>query len=73
LGSFVAQAAPLQPRDVYVPHILNPKKGDMWTVGQTVQVTWDASSPPKEITNPIGQVQLGKTNRILPSVYLKAH
>ncbi|KAF5336132.1 hypothetical protein D9611_006317 [Ephemerocybe angulata] len=55
----VAVAAPiLDQRDVYVPPILTPVKGTVWKKGSAQTVTWDASSPPAQITNPKGRIVL---------------
>ncbi|ETW80136.1 hypothetical protein HETIRDRAFT_322710 [Heterobasidion irregulare TC 32-1] len=53
----LAAAAPL---DVYVPPVLDPHEGTVWTIGNEYNVTWDASSPPPQITNRIGRVLLRK-------------
>ena len=59
LFSFVdALPMTLVSRDVYVPPITAPKAGDVWPIGSTQTVTWDNSNPPKQITNPIGQIYL---------------
>ncbi|RPD56418.1 hypothetical protein L226DRAFT_615467 [Lentinus tigrinus ALCF2SS1-7] len=55
----VAHAVPSM-RDVYVPHVIYPCKGALWHPGQTYNVTWDASSPPNRITNPVGKIYLRK-------------
>ncbi|KAJ4497100.1 hypothetical protein C8R41DRAFT_736494, partial [Lentinula lateritia] len=47
-------------RDVYVPEILTPIAGDTWVIGNTESVTWNVSSPPAQITNPVGQILLRK-------------
>ncbi|KAF8883433.1 hypothetical protein BD779DRAFT_871489 [Infundibulicybe gibba] len=44
-------AAPVTVRDVFVPPITSPKAGDVWVVGQTVEVTWDTSNAPVNISN----------------------
>jgi len=66
LGSFVVQAAPLNKRDVYVPRILDPHAGTVWTSGQQATVTWDTSNPPKQITNRKGLIILRKGETELP-------
>jgi hypothetical protein len=76
LGSFVVQAAPtvqLTERDVYSPHITSPVAGDVWHSRKKVQVTWDTSDAPKQITNRIGFIQLGKANRATPGECLSLH
>ncbi|PFH51504.1 hypothetical protein AMATHDRAFT_115953, partial [Amanita thiersii Skay4041] len=50
-------------RDVYVPKILTPTKGDTWVIGQKRNVTWDISNPPSQITNRNGQIYLRKGDR----------
>ncbi|KAJ3790773.1 hypothetical protein GGU10DRAFT_130072 [Lentinula aff. detonsa] len=47
-------------RDVFVPEVLTPKAGDTWVIGDTQSVTWNVSSPPAQITNPVGQLLLRK-------------
>ncbi|RDX49817.1 hypothetical protein OH76DRAFT_1403414 [Lentinus brumalis] len=47
-------------RDVYVPRVTYPCEGEVWHPGQTYNVTWDASSPPRQITNPTGKIYLRK-------------
>jgi len=69
LGSFVVQAAPLSKRDVYVPQILSPHAGTVWTSGQQATVTWDTSNPPKQITNREGLIILRKAESELPGEY----
>jgi len=53
-------AAPLQPRDVYVPPVLYPHQGTVWIVGSQHHVIWDTSNPPAKITNKDGQIWLRK-------------
>ncbi|KAI0697318.1 hypothetical protein C8T65DRAFT_662399 [Cerioporus squamosus] len=55
----VTHAVPIM-RDVYVPRVTYPCKGAVWHPGHTYNVTWDASRPPKQITNPIGKIYLRK-------------
>ncbi|MER8102813.1 GPI anchored serine-threonine rich family protein [Kitasatospora sp. NPDC094016] len=45
-------------RDVYVPRILSPRAGAVWRVGERVDVTWDVSDPPAQITNRTGSIAL---------------
>jgi hypothetical protein len=45
-------------RDVWVPPITSPTSNDVWTAGLNYTVTWNATSPPSEVTNPQGQVYL---------------
>ncbi|KAJ3762404.1 hypothetical protein EV360DRAFT_35793 [Lentinula raphanica] len=47
-------------RDVAVPQILTPTAGDTWVIGDTQSVTWNVSSLPAQITNPVGQILLRK-------------
>ncbi|TFY81138.1 hypothetical protein EWM64_g2875 [Hericium alpestre] len=49
----------LAERDVWSPPISSPSKGDVWTIGSTVTVSWDASNPPKTVTNNSGRLLLG--------------
>ncbi|KIK67385.1 hypothetical protein GYMLUDRAFT_37498 [Collybiopsis luxurians FD-317 M1] len=58
----LAQAYPISSmkRDVFVPQILSPKGGESWVVGQTQSIIWNVSSPPAQITNPVGQILLRK-------------
>jgi len=67
LGTF-SSAAPVvlnsrpSVRDVWAPPITYPTVGIVWKTGSTVTVTWDKSSPPAEVTNPIGSLLLGFMN-----------
>ncbi|KAF9241610.1 hypothetical protein BU15DRAFT_60866 [Melanogaster broomeanus] len=45
-------------RDVWVPPITYPTSDTVWTVGVTYTVTWDATSPPSQVTNPQGKIYL---------------
>lgn len=56
-------------RDVYAPPVTYPHAGTVWKVGQTHSVTWDNSNPPKQITNPIGQIYLRNGDSTLPSMF----
>ncbi|KAK0202478.1 hypothetical protein DFS33DRAFT_1384833 [Desarmillaria ectypa] len=56
------------PRDVYVPPVVLPGSGSVWAVGSTQTVTWDASKPPGQITNPTGSIRLRKANKTLPLI-----
>ncbi|KAH7888669.1 hypothetical protein F5I97DRAFT_1804350 [Phlebopus sp. FC_14] len=49
-------------RDVWAPPITSPTSTTVWTVGGNYTVTWDASHPPSQITNPEGKVYLRKGN-----------
>ncbi|TFY59954.1 hypothetical protein EVG20_g7602 [Dentipellis fragilis] len=64
--STIVTAAPLEPRDVYTPHVTYPHKGTVWMVGQRHNVTWDTSDAPVNITNPVGMIKLGYETFILP-------
>ncbi|KAF8888352.1 hypothetical protein BD779DRAFT_1440189 [Infundibulicybe gibba] len=44
-------AVPVTARDIFDPTITSPKAGDVWVVGQTVEVTWDTSNAPVDISN----------------------
>ncbi|EPQ52679.1 hypothetical protein GLOTRDRAFT_20378, partial [Gloeophyllum trabeum ATCC 11539] len=50
---------------VYAPPISYPTAGTTWQVGGSYNITWDASNPPKQITNPIGHIDLLKNNVII--------
>ncbi|KAK7694118.1 hypothetical protein QCA50_003694 [Cerrena zonata] len=50
--------ASLEKRDVFVPPVLYPHAGTVWTSGQRHNVTWDVSNPPKQITNGKGMILL---------------
>ncbi|KAF8893774.1 hypothetical protein BD779DRAFT_1797777 [Infundibulicybe gibba] len=65
-----AVAFPITKRDVFVPPITSPENGDAWVVGQTVQVTWDTSNAPTQITNPKGKIYLRKAEMTLLNVVL---
>ncbi|KAF7979795.1 hypothetical protein HWV62_40844 [Athelia sp. TMB] len=56
----LVSAAPLSldTRDVYAPPVTYPHSGTVWKVGDKYTVTWDASNPPKQITNKIGEIYL---------------
>ncbi|KAF9054632.1 hypothetical protein BJ165DRAFT_1440194, partial [Panaeolus papilionaceus] len=64
LGAIAAATAlpvaDLNLRDVFVPPILTPTAGTVWTAGQRVTVTWDLTDVPTQITNPIGNIRLRK-------------
>ncbi|KAL4251206.1 hypothetical protein ABKN59_006303 [Abortiporus biennis] len=45
-------------RDVYVPPITSPTQDTIWTIGTQVNVTWDTSNPPAQITNGLGKIVL---------------
>jgi len=54
----LSAAAPLFKRDVFVPPVLRPTTGDVWPIGSTQTVVWDASNPPAQITNTKGRIVL---------------
>ncbi|KAH7885267.1 hypothetical protein F5I97DRAFT_1943585 [Phlebopus sp. FC_14] len=54
----------LQPRDVFVPHILYPHAGTVWIAGNHHNVTWETDNAPVNITNPQGMVYLASNGRI---------
>ncbi|KAF7356077.1 hypothetical protein MVEN_00937600 [Mycena venus] len=64
----VVSATPLAPRDVYVPPVLYPHNGTVWSVGQRHNVTWDTSDPPVNITNKIGRIMLRKGGLTTPVI-----
>ncbi|KAJ3531544.1 hypothetical protein NMY22_g8112 [Coprinellus aureogranulatus] len=49
----VVSAAPATfgTQDVFVPHILAPKAGDVWPKGSVQSVKWDTSDAPEHISN----------------------
>ncbi|KAL0953235.1 hypothetical protein HGRIS_004488 [Hohenbuehelia grisea] len=57
--------------DVYAPPITYPSAGAVWVVGETYQVTWDASTPPRQITNPHGTLILRKGDLATPLILAK--
>ncbi|KAJ7049033.1 hypothetical protein C8F01DRAFT_1185930 [Mycena amicta] len=63
-----ASATPLTPRDVFVPPILYPHAGTVWTVGQRHNVTWDTSDAPVNITNGKGFIMLRKAGLTTPVI-----
>ncbi|KAL0570142.1 hypothetical protein V5O48_011820 [Marasmius crinis-equi] len=68
-------ASPLQARkalDVWSPKILTPNANTVWVVGTTVNVTWDTTDAPVNISNGAA-VQLRKGNGPAPidDPYLK--
>ncbi|PSS38099.1 hypothetical protein PHLCEN_2v79 [Hermanssonia centrifuga] len=56
LVGLVAGAA----QDVWAPPITSPTAASVWPIGSAQNVTWDASHPPSEVTNPIGTIVLSK-------------
>ncbi|KAI0030258.1 hypothetical protein K488DRAFT_54580 [Vararia minispora EC-137] len=59
-----AFAAPLDKRDVWSPPVLYPHEGTVWKLGARHNVTWDASNPPKLISNGAA-IYLRRTNGML--------
>ncbi|KZT73853.1 hypothetical protein DAEQUDRAFT_644010, partial [Daedalea quercina L-15889] len=47
-------------RAIWDPEILTPNAQTVWVQGQTYEVTWDTANPPANVSNPYGQVLLGK-------------
>ncbi|KAG2074617.1 hypothetical protein BDR04DRAFT_1007404 [Suillus decipiens] len=45
-------------RDIWTPKITSPTSASTWTVGGTFLVTWDTSSKPPRVSNPIGEIYL---------------
>ncbi|KAK0457227.1 uncharacterized protein EV420DRAFT_1271664 [Desarmillaria tabescens] len=58
----------LDERDVFVPPILYPHSGTVWTIKQRHNVTWDTSNAPVNITNSRGYILLRKANRATPLI-----
>ncbi|PBK66697.1 hypothetical protein ARMSODRAFT_959839 [Armillaria solidipes] len=58
----------LDKRDVFVPPILYPHSGTVWTINQRHNVTWDTSNAPVNITNSRGIIMLRKDNRATPLI-----
>ncbi|EKM51772.1 uncharacterized protein PHACADRAFT_101536 [Phanerochaete carnosa HHB-10118-sp] len=61
----VVSAVPLVKRDVFVPPVTFPSSGDVLRIGQKYMVTWNASNPPAELTNPTGMIILAKGGMLL--------
>jgi len=49
----------LSKKDVWAPPITKPAMGTVWRVGSTVTVSWDTSTRPAQVTNPVGTLLLG--------------
>ncbi|KAI0647635.1 hypothetical protein C8Q79DRAFT_907093 [Trametes meyenii] len=60
--------AGLEKRDVFVPPVLYPHAGTVWSKGQRHNVTWDLSNAPVNITNSIGTILLRKGDLATPVV-----
>jgi len=67
-ASPIAEASVLEKRDVFVPPVLYPHAGTVWTVGQRHNVTWDTSNHPVNITNKIGVILLRKGGIATPII-----
>ncbi|KAJ7596074.1 hypothetical protein C8J56DRAFT_884203 [Mycena floridula] len=63
-----ANAFPLEQRDVFVPPVTYPHANAVWKVGEHHHVTWDASNPPKQITNGQGLIMLRKAGLATPLI-----
>ncbi|KII92867.1 hypothetical protein PLICRDRAFT_104298 [Plicaturopsis crispa FD-325 SS-3] len=57
-------------RDVYTPPVTYPTAGTTWAVGETHNVTWDTTNPPKQITNGEGQIYLRKGDNAIKPILL---
>ncbi|KAH9928443.1 uncharacterized protein BXZ73DRAFT_48470 [Epithele typhae] len=71
LQAVLAAPAPYEvqgKRDVFVPPVLYPRSGTVWTKGQRHNVTWDTSNAPTQITNKQGIVQLRKGDTATPLI-----
>ncbi|KAI8982931.1 hypothetical protein BD414DRAFT_443140 [Trametes punicea] len=68
LGAPAPSAASLEKRDVFVPPVLYPHAGTVWTKGQRHNVTWDTSNAPVNITNKVGTILLRKGDLTTPLV-----
>ncbi|KAH9992025.1 hypothetical protein BJV77DRAFT_1004014 [Russula vinacea] len=55
----VLSNAQLSGRGVWAPPITNPQAGTVWNSGEDVTVTWDTSTRPGQVSNPVGSVVLG--------------
>jgi len=64
----VPLAGDLALRDVFVPPVTFPQNGTVWKTGQRHNVTWDASNPPKQITNGRGTILLGSDGITTPLI-----
>ncbi|KAJ8469230.1 hypothetical protein ONZ51_g9129 [Trametes cubensis] len=50
---------PILPRDVWSPPIIKPDANAVWTAGAKVEVVWDTSTRPQQVTNYEGLLVLG--------------
>jgi len=55
-------------QDVWAPPITFPTAGVNLVYGQTYNFTWDASSPPPQITNNVAVFYLRQNSRTLPII-----
>lgn len=60
-------AHPVASRDVWVPSILSPNSTSVWVVGGNYTVTWDATNPPSQVTNPQGKIYLRQGSATQPN------
>lgn len=60
----------LNARLVYDPQILYPDCKTEWTVGQRVNVTWNASDMPRQFRNLTGVIRLGHIEEGSPNEHL---
>ncbi|KDR80957.1 hypothetical protein GALMADRAFT_241511 [Galerina marginata CBS 339.88] len=67
-ASPVADPTVLEKRDVFVPPVLYPHAGTVWTIGQRHNVTWDTSNHPVNITNKVGLIILRKAGLATPVI-----
>ncbi|KAK0203272.1 hypothetical protein DFS33DRAFT_1505760 [Desarmillaria ectypa] len=58
----------LEKRDVFIPPVLYPHSGTVWTIKQRHNVTWDISIMPPYIINPTGSILLRKENKLTPVI-----
>ncbi|KAG2362303.1 hypothetical protein BDR07DRAFT_1407516 [Suillus spraguei] len=59
-----APVSAVMQRDIWVPQITSPTSASKWTVGGTFLVTWDTSSKPARVSNPIGEIYLRQEDRM---------
>ncbi|KAJ6538380.1 hypothetical protein DFH09DRAFT_833421, partial [Mycena vulgaris] len=64
-------ARPTASRDVFVPPILYPHAGTVWTSFQRHNVTWDTTGAPKSISN-AGMLLLAKGGLEAPCKFILA-
>ncbi|KAL5501749.1 hypothetical protein ACEPAH_9009 [Sanghuangporus vaninii] len=68
LFSLTRASPSVERRDVWVPQILYPRANIVWKTGYRHNVTWDTSSQPEQITNPVGSIQLRRSGSTFPDV-----